>query len=303
MSTPRTFLPPLLLALGFAVSIGNASAAESFCPKGSNPDPGVLWCDSFENEDLGPGGTTAENYAEFNDNNGDFRRTSAQSAHGDYALRIRYQAGEVGAGWLTRNFGRNPLGSQSHTGSNFREIYWRYYTKLQDGFIGYPSKHTRASIVANRNRAQAMIAHLWADSNDRAYLKMDPVSGVRYDQLVTTKSNDFSNFSWLGARKGVTPLQAGRWHCVETHVKLNAPGQKNGVFEFRIDGKLQASRSDLDWVGRWDDYGINSVMFSNYWNGGSPADQERYLDALVISTQPVGCLRVAPNPPTNVMVR
>ncbi|SCZ56068.1 hypothetical protein [Thiohalomonas denitrificans] len=294
---------PLLLAVGLALSSSAVSAAESFCPKGSDPDPAVLWCDSFEDEDLGPKGTVAENYAEYNDDDGDFRRTTSQNAHGKYALQARFQSGEVSAGWLYRHFGRNPLGSQSHGSSDFREIYWRYYTKLQDGFIGYPDKSSRVTIFANGNRAQAMIGHIWSDSSDRAYLKMDPASGIEDDRLVTTKWNDFSNLTWLGARKGTTPLQAGKWHCVESRIKLNSPGKADGIFEYRIDGKLQASRTDLNWVGRWDDYGINSVMLENYWNSSSPADQKRYLDAFVISTQPIGCVSVAPNPPTNVSVQ
>jgi hypothetical protein len=37
-------------------------------------------------------------------------------------------------------------------------------------------------------------------------------------------------------------------------------------------------------------YAINAVFFENYWNDGSPREQERYFDDIVISTAPVGCL-------------
>jgi hypothetical protein len=34
---------------------------------------------------------------------------------------------------------------------------------------------------------------------------------------------------------------------------------------------------------------INAVFFENYWNAGSPVQQERYFDNLVISTQSIPC--------------
>lgn len=36
-------------------------------------------------------------------------------------------------------------------------------------------------------------------------------------------------------------------------------------------------------------FGINAVFFENYWNAGSPQDQERYFDNIVISTRPLEC--------------
>ena len=34
---------------------------------------------------------------------------------------------------------------------------------------------------------------------------------------------------------------------------------------------------------------INTLFLENYWNDGSPQDQYRYFDNLVVSTQPIGC--------------
>ena len=57
----------------------------------------------------------------------------------------------------------------------------------------------------------------------------------------------------------------------------------------------------MDWVGNWQDFAINALHISNWWNEGSPVDQSRYLDALVISKARIGCLG-RPNPPENFMV-
>ena len=297
-------LTGLLVGAITLTPLAMAEAAEPFCPKGSNPNPNVIWCDSFEDEDLALNGTVGGNYFEFDTDNGDLARVNSERVHGQYALRARWQSGEIDAGHFIRNFGRNPIGSQSHSQQDFREIYWRFYFKLQSGFVGHPDKYTRATIFAGNNWQQAMIAHVWADSNAREFLLLDPARGINSEsQLVTTKWNDFENLSWIGAKRGVTAVQAGRWYCLEVHVRLNDPGQSNGVFEFWIDNQLEAARIDLNWVFSWQDYGINSVLLENYWNSGSPVQQERYMDALVISTQRIGCVNPSLTPPTNLRVQ
>jgi len=274
-------------------------AAEPMCPNGSNPDPRVIWCDGFESSDLGPGGTIGEKYFEYDDDNGEFGPTTDDSFEGNSSLAATWQPGEIDAGNLKLNFGRSPLPSQAATGSDFREIFWRFYVKMEGGFQDYADKLTRATIFANSNWAQAMAAHLWHDSSDRAFLLLDPVSGIDSGgNLVTTGWNDFGNFIWLGGAKAATPLQDGQWYCVEAHVALNDPASANGVFEFWLDGELEARKTGMNWVGSWTDYGINSVFLETYWNDGSPAEQTRYFDAFVVSTERIGCIDdVRPLPP------
>ena len=167
--------------------------------------------------------------------------------------------------------------------------------KLQSGFVGYPDKNSRATAFAGTNWQQAMIAHLWVADAERDLLQIDPASGINANnQLATTTYNDFSHLTWLGARPGVTRLVAGQWYCIEAHAKLNTSGVANGIHEFWINGNLEASRSDLNWIGTWTGYGINAVLLEAYWNAWSPAMQERYFDDFVISTQRIGCTAAAP---------
>jgi hypothetical protein len=123
---------------------------------------------------------------------------------------------------------------------------------------------------------------------------MDPATGVSGDTVMETTYNDFPHQQYLGSRPSLIPIfdaaHVGQWYCVEAHVKLNDAGQSNGKFEFWINGQLQASRSDLNWVGGYSAYGINVVFFENYWNNGSPKAQSRYFDNIVVSTEQIGCL-------------
>ena len=284
------------------------NAAESFCPGASNPNPNVIFCDSFETPGVNENEPSRASYFSFDDANGDFNRVSNESIDGSHALQyIWKKAGDVDAGYFQLNFGINPLGSNIASTEHFREIYWRLYVKMPQNFVGFPSKLTRARGFAGSNGADSMIAHIWAEEGT-PYLKIDPASGIRNNQVVTTKWNDQANLTWLGARATSNPFPKGEWVCVEGHVKLNDAGQANGVFGLYINDQLAVSRNDLDWVGSWGTYGINAILFSNYWNSGAAADnQVRYLDAIVVSKQKIGCIgssnaMLRPSPPTNLTV-
>jgi hypothetical protein len=123
---------------------------------------------------------------------------------------------------------------------------------------------------------------------------IDPASGVRPDgTLATTAYNDFPNLRWLGLASSRTPIfdaaHRGDWRCIEAHVALDDPGRGNGVFRLWIDGALEAERIGLEWVGSFEEYGLNALFVENYWDEGSPVTQERYVDNLVVSTERIGC--------------
>ena len=257
--------------------------------------PDVIFHDEFED-----GIALGQKYFDYNSANGACDvSTTAGFGGSSKGVRARWTQGLVNAGSFTYTFGRNPLGSQSSSTKDFREIYWRFYVKTSKGWTGNPAKLSRSTVIATKGWAQAMIAHLWGEND--AYLEIDPATGIdASNNLATTTYNDFAHLKWLGLRKGVTPIydpsRSNTWHCVEAHVKLNTPGKSDGVFEFWIDGNLEARRADLNWVGTWQDYGMNAVMFENYWNSGAPRAQERYLDNIVISAKPIGFATSPVNP-------
>ena len=270
----------------------------SQCFSCKNAPVGTIWCDDFE-EDI----PFNQKYFEYINNGGDFIRLEKIGRDSSYGMRVKWQAGEVGAGSLSKSFGKTPdsyIGKNAaHPAEIFDEIYWRMDVKSQTGWMGGgPAKLSRAMCLANSNWAQGMMAHLWSGGTNDWYLGMDPASGIALDgTLKSTKYNDFNNLRWLGFKPGKTPLyhenNSDKWFCIVGHVKLNKPGQKDGVFEFWINDTLQASSSNLDWHSTWNNnpnnMHINAIFFENYWNDGSPVDQERYFDNLVISKQPIPC--------------
>ncbi len=267
-----------------------------FCSKLNQP--GLIFCDDFESSD-----PLSDRYFEVNDNGGEFGQAIDVGREGSMGIHGTWQAGEVNAGGLLKSFGRTPsnyIGKHaSMPDSTFMEIYWKLDVRHQEGWQGNgPAKLCRALTLANANWATGAMAHLWTGGPNDQYLGMDPASGIDADgNLVSTKYNDFANLRWLGWKYGITPMfadqEAGKWFCVEGHIKLNTPGETDGIFEFWINDTLQKGNYNLNWHGDWnanpDNYGINALFINNYWNAGSPVEQQRYFDNVVIATQRIGC--------------
>ncbi|MBK9271434.1 MAG: T9SS type A sorting domain-containing protein [Saprospiraceae bacterium] len=275
----------------------NVPAAQTDFCKNLN-QPGLIFCDDFESMQA-----IADRYFEVNNNNGDFVPMSGVGRDASNGMRVLWQKGEVGAGGLSKSFGRTPhayIGrNASMPDSTFKEIYWRMDVRHQSNWQGGgPAKLTRALTLANANWATGAMAHIWSGGPEDAFLGMDPASGINTQgRLVSTRYNDFPNLRWLGFKHGNIPMfsdeRVSQWHCVEAHIKLNTPNNSDGILEFWINDTLQAGTYNINWHGNWNmdpnNYGINAVFFENYWNAGSPVQQERYFDNLVIATNRIGC--------------
>ncbi|MCL7962291.1 MAG: hypothetical protein M8860_05510 [marine benthic group bacterium] len=260
-----------------------------------NPGTGWLWCDDFEQDRL-------DSYFEHNSADGDFVRASGTGVEESFGMRTRFRAGQDGAGWMHLAIGKTPQSRMRPAdGSDtvHRDVYWRFLVRNQDGWTGGGGhKLTRARGFASPDSwQQAFEGPLWSGkSDDRVnYLVLDPVSGTDdTGSLLDLAGGSLgAGARWLGSMHGVTALFAdssvGPWYCVEVHLRLNDPGVSNGVFEYWIDGNPEARRDGLNWVGQFTEYGINTISLDNYWNGGAPQDQERYLDNFVVGTSPIGC--------------
>jgi len=275
----------------------NSQPSLNECDNWQTKHPEWIWCDDFEDS------SKLSKYFEYNNDNGEFIPVQGVGLGGSKGMRARWQAGEVDAGNLKISFGRIPnsyMQKGIRPNEDFREIYFRFYLKMQPGWEGNPHKLARTTIFYSPNDwSQAMIAHLWEGSNNGNNLGVDPVRCVGTDNKPKCHGyNDFSNMDWLGHKEGATQIfdtsNSGKWFCVEAHVKLNDPGKSNGVQEFWINGNLDARSDNLNFVRNYTDYGINAAFFENYWGGGSPKIQDRYFDNLVISTQRIGCLSTTP---------
>ena len=282
----------ILDTLSEAALAVNPAALVNEC---SRARPEWIWCDDFDADRL-------SRYFEVNRANGRFTRQPGLGNGGSYAMRaVFYTEPQKTSGALHLAFGKTPQAYFRPVDAGttkYREIYWRIFVRYPTNWQGGGGdKLSRAtSFVSSSSWAQAMIAHVWSGSTApySDYLYIDPASGTdAAGNVRTTTYNDFSKLRWLGRAQGLTPLFSASkrtaWQCVEAHVRLNTAGQSNGLFELWVDGKLDATRSGLNWVGSYSTYGINAVFIENYWNAGAPKVQERYMDNFIVSRARIGC--------------
>lgn len=262
----------------------------ALCPK-ELPE-GWIFCEDFEEL-----GDPADVFFDFQDGDGAFGPSYDGGASGLGAMRATYREGVEAAGFFSISFGANPINEAGRTGyaedESFEEIYWRFRVRTQVGWPNAgPHALSRVSAFAQEDWGQAMVAALTSDG-DAVNLLGRGQSCVDAGNVECTGVDDETELQPLGSLQGFTPVfsgeRGGQWQCVEAHVRLNTPGAADGVFEFWVDDTLEATSSSLDWRGDWSAFGLNLLSIENFWLGGAPADLDRWIDDVVISTEPIGC--------------
>lgn len=216
----------------------------------------------------------------------------------DYrAMRADYRKGIEDAGWVLIGFGTSPIpheGGVTHADDQtFEEIYWRVKIKHELGWpdIG-PGWLGRATSFATDDWAQALVAQL-RSAGQSTQLEAVPFTCVNGESVMCDGYDDMAALETLETVVGETELfsseLSGQWHCVEAHVRLNTPGQSDGVFEFWVDENLEGVDDTIDWRGAWGEFGLNAVMLENFWPGGATKNLSRWMDDIVVSTEPIGC--------------
>ena len=94
---------------------------------------------------------------------------------------------------------------------------------------------------------------------------------------------------WTWDRDRLGYLRNNRWYAVEQYVKLNTPGQNDGIMRAWIDGKLAFEKADVR-MRDVDDLKIEMVWLNVYQGGMKPApsDEHLYIDNVVIAHNRIG---------------
>jgi len=222
-----------------------------------------IWSDGFED-----GAALTDRYEDVS-TNGMFV-TTADAFTGEHALEQHYDQGQVDAGWVCKV---NNDGFPDH-------IFVRWYHKFEEGFDGFPPKMAGVRCRQRSGDWKSTFAvHFWIED------------GEAVADVYAKNSSQANSSGWLPiARSGFffdAPENAGRWIRLEMEVKLNTPGQTDGLYRFWADDELIVERTGVDLRGNTQDK-INEVMLDTYWNGGSPKEQSRYYDDFVVATERIG---------------
>ncbi len=206
------------------------------------------------------------------------------------ALRIRIAAGDHYGASFAFKFA-DELGAEPE------EIYFRYYLRFADdwepsdtgklpgisgtygvaGWGGRPSDGTNGWSARGTFRPQVPMGNPFGgDIVIGNYVYHADMEG-QYGDLAY----------WINGCRGV--LERNRWYSVEQYVKLNTPGQKDGIIRAWIDGRLAYEATD--WRFRTvDSLKIEQVWMDFYHGGAGVPDHDIfvYVDNVVIATSYIG---------------
>jgi Polysaccharide lyase 14 len=176
--------------------------------------------------------------------------------------------------------------------------YVRLYLRLQDGF----STGTTNQVKLIAMRGAVDLENTYGGGKNRTStnhfsvdLCIDGSRSLHFyyyhpDQLGGWGDITYCKLSFFKSAS----ISPGRWHCLELMLRNNVPGQKNGQLSAWLDGKLIGNVEKLRFRDTAESK-IRRFAVYNYFGGDnawetSPKDQKTYIDNLVISRKPIGCL-------------
>lgn len=227
----------------------------------------MIWQDDFED-----GEPLSDKYEDVSDIGMSVSTTDA--FNGSHSLQQTYQIGQVGAGCVIKY---RVAGFPDH-------VFMRWSHKFETGFQGFPPKMARIRYRDRSTWSSPMAIHCWIDTSTE-------YGGTVNLDVNAEDSTQANSTGWLAvARSGFSfadPQNIGRWICFEMEVKLNTPGQTDGLYRLWIDDVLSVERLNVDLRGN-QSYSLNECMLDCYWNGGSPKVQSRFYDGFALATSKIG---------------
>lgn len=118
---------------------------------------------------------------------------------------------------------------------------------------------------------------------------LTPVGSIAYHSDMTVDSG--VHWGWGQGPGGL--LQNNRWYAIEQYVRLNTPGQHDGVFRAWIDGRKVIERTSISFR-TVPDLRIESVWMNVYHGGtaSSPRDMSLYIDNIAVARSYIGQLAI-----------
>ncbi len=178
------------------------------------------------------------------------------------------------------------------------ELYYRYYLRFPNGFDNYGTgklpgpaglySSSGRNLVppssSNPGWSARMTFATPLDDRDNTHTQIG-----FYVYHLDQPDNSGEFFLW---DEQVGAVDHGAWHCVEGRVKLNTPGQSDGVLEGWVDEALAFHESDFKFrTSSQSNVHVKSFWFDTFFGGSNPAPGSLSMDfdSLVLGSDRIGC--------------
>jgi hypothetical protein len=210
------------------------------------------------------------------------------------ALRVKIAKGNTGALNTGYKF-------QKEIGREPEEIYFRYYLRLGDDWNQTRQGGKMPGLsgtygVAGWGGRKVNGTDGWSarGSFGLTIPEGNPLAGLHpigtYCYHADMQGFYGSQWGWHIGYRGF--LENNRWYCIEQYLKMNTPGEKDGILRAWIDGRLAFEKTDIRF--RTVDKLKIEQIWMNVYHGGtepSPFDQHLFIDNVVIAKQYIGPMK------------
>jgi hypothetical protein len=211
-----------------------------------------------------------------------------------HALRVRIPRGTHTG--LQHNIRLGPL----NDGREPEEAYFRYHLWLDDSWDPFIDGGKLPGFAGTYGQAgwggrPTDGTNGWSARG--AFMRAEPGSSGRAigSYVYTAQPGENRGTVW-GWNLGPTGwLGKKRWVAIEQHLKLNTPGQPDGILRAWINGELAFEKRDVQWRDS-PDLRIETLWMNIFHGGTAVPDQDLvlYIDNLVIADRYIGPGRFAP---------
>lgn len=152
--------------------------------------------------------------------------------------------------------------------------------------VNSQDKCFRMNCFSAADWSTACAGHYWSNGTD--HLSVDPVTTVVGSIVTGVGFNDFAHHIYLGQIQGVNPVFGATATTQRRYrgvMRLNDPGQVNGYQQLYINDVLDVQAVNLNLVGTYTEYGINTIFLENYSNNGIAVANNRMFDNISVTGQ------------------
>ncbi len=197
---------------------------------------------------------------------------------------------------LSKKGEHGSVGCSMYFPEGFEKFHVRYYLYLPKNFTWGQGRYAHLKLFS---QAARLPGGPW-EGYVSAGTKPTGMNAFSCTVAATQKEGELEFYYYHPDQRGGygdhkrmnVPLERGRWHCLESMVKANVVGQKNGEIGCWLDGEKVGEVTGLRFRDT-DDLRIRFMGFPNYWGGAgdentTPVDQVHYIDNIVMATDYIG---------------
>ena len=241
----------------------------------ASTNTGLPWQSNFETND-------------FSEWNGGTYNTTGLAISTSGCQSGRCARAPLVTGNINDNYAEHRFGDYYRIGGDkVEEVYLRFYSKIDTGYVS-PSDGQKMAIFNLTNGVDG-------DRRYQVYVKVLPngTYGVDHSDIADWR------FYTLTQNQGtaVAP-RLGQWDKIKMYVRLNTPGQSDGIVRLWVNDTLKLQYTNLN-IRETTNYGMSKVLLTSWTSESGRGNSAQWWDTWTLSqTDPDGGSPPPTSPPS-----